>query len=160
MGSRKTPGSEDLSPFTHTLPWERRQALTSSPQITAQGWGGPVDLHCGENLLFPHLWRMAGPHCFHSVTPPLLWLLSVTHSEKDMEGSFLFLLFFFGKILLLLLTWSHIVHPPSPPPGEWWQSPVSIFKWHWAFLLSQYGKFEKYSFIYIILFIFVIWQQQ
>lgn len=114
MGSRKTPGSKDLSPFTHTSPGEPAVPHVITADNSVRGGGGdPVCLCCRENLLFPHPWRMTGPYCFHSFTPPLPWLLSVLAWDRIWWIPF----FFFFCLVNSAFT-PHMVYIVHLPPGE------------------------------------------
>lgn len=72
MGGRKTPGSEDLSPFTRTSPGEQ----TGSDVIAADKCGGGGGVRRACTSVIPSSPRMTAPHCLRSFTPPLQRLLS------------------------------------------------------------------------------------
>lgn len=72
MGGRKTPGSEDLSPFTRTSPGEP----TGSDVIAENKRGGGGGGQRVSTAVVPASLKVTAPHCLRSFTPPLQRLLS------------------------------------------------------------------------------------
>lgn len=115
MGSRKTPGSKDLSPFTHTSPGEPAvpHVITADNSVRGEGEGGssvsvlqgefviPSSLKNDRSLLFSF---------FHSSTAMTPFRACL---GQDMMDSF----FFFFCLVNSAFT-PHMVYIVHPPPGE------------------------------------------
>lgn len=124
MGSRKTPGSKDLSPFTHTSPGEPAVPHVITADNSVRGEGG-IQCVCAAGRicysLIPEEWQV-----------PIVFILSLLHCHDSFPcllgtgyDGFLFFLFFFGKFCFYS---SYGLHCSSTTRGIMWQSAVAIFK--------------------------------